>query len=55
MKYVLGCGAVLLALAAALPGMVEQACSDAGDGWSGACPECVSHAEAWDSLPPTMD
>ena len=45
-------------LVAAAPQMVHQAVSDEGDGWSGACPGCESHAEVWEmenSLPPTVE
>lgn len=39
-------------LVVAWPGIVHQACSDEGDGWSGACPGCESW-EVENSLPPT--
>ena len=39
-------------LVVAWPGIVHQAMSDEGDGWSGACPGCESW-EAENSLPPT--
>ena len=42
-------------LVVAAPQIVHQATSDEGDGWSGACPGYESHAEAWDSLPPTAE
>lgn len=40
-------------LVVAWPGIVHQACSDEGDGWSGATPDYPCHEEAWNSLPPT--
>lgn len=45
------CVAGLLVVAA--PNIAHQAMSDEGDGCSGAAPDCPSHYEAWDSLPPT--
>ncbi len=56
----LGCFAVAVGCLW-LPGAVNRVpCSDEcvqpEDVWcSGASPECRSHYEAWNSLPPTMD
>lgn len=48
------CAGVCVAglLVVAWPGIVHQACSDEGDGWSGATPDCPCW-EAENSLPPT--
>lgn len=42
-------------LVVAAPQIAHQAVSDEGDGWSGACPGYESHAEVWNSLPPTVE
>ena len=48
------------ALVLAGPQVAEQACSDDGDGWSGASPDYPSHEESWyepvqNTLPPTCN
>lgn len=49
MAFVVIAGALVLAS----PKIVEQACSDEGDGWSGACPGCECHESVWNTLPPS--
>ena len=56
---VFGCVCLGGLLVLAAPMMVEQACHDEGDGWSGATPDYPCHEEAWgpveNSLPPTTN
>ena len=49
MAFVVIAGALVLAS----PKIVEQACSDEGDGWSGACPGYECHESVWNTLPPS--
>ena len=50
---IVGISVLVGAFVLAVPMMVEQACSDEGDGWSGATPDYPCHEEVWNSLPPT--